>query len=45
MPILTVGGVGMYERKDKKRDFKIGFLVGLAVFGALAAVLILILNF
>ncbi len=44
MPILLVGGDGMYKKEDAKRDFKIGFTCGLALFGALAAILILILN-
>ena len=34
----------MYKKEETKSDFKIGFFVGLAVFGTLAAILILILN-
>ena len=34
----------MYTRKNAKKDFKIGFLCGLAIFGTVAVALILILN-
>ena len=44
MPILPLGGEGTYTKKNAKRDFKIGFFAGLAIFGTLAAILILILN-
>ena len=44
MPILSLGGNGMYKKEEAKRDFKIGFFAGLAIFGTLAAILILILN-
>ena len=34
----------MYTKKNAKRDFKTGFFVGLVIFGALAAILFVILN-
>ena len=33
------------ENKDRKREFLVGFFVGLIIVGLVAAVLLLILNF